>query len=1530
MNSPSAMHQASVSSPISSPRPTRPQPHHTSAAMSPNVSTPTAASPAQRTRPGSSDRTSTLLNLLKFAQPNSPSPAPGTASGDPAASRLGGEEAHPAAQASSNGQVQDQQKSRTAPVPASDLVTALLSKPGASGTKPATPQEEGFAQAETPAETEHEPLFKSPAKTQELLLRLLNHGDSPADEGDTSERASADVTPSTKKMPDSAIHGLSKKLASASLEEGTTSGAKDRTNPAAAAATTPASKEASTRSVPSSSIKDPPERQNEDRSKFTYTHPLPSPRDSNTARPGSSAASAPPVFNILKRPGRQTPEPIRSDIQKRKSKETSPESGQASTRRKLESWMDRQVSGQSSPGSSRSVTDDRARFKSRSHGSPRSRTETVAGALDEVGAQVSREVEEALSKADRRAVNDDDHHDDDLGDQTEPPSNEVGRERLVEKADETDDGTRTEVAEKTYRDAETANTEQALTTNGDDQHQPTVADATDDVVADPTVIDTVADAWESADGDDSGDKDDGERQIRVYNFPMRPFVALTLEATKRARVTWAQDEVLDIARFKKDFDQTDRSLVVASKDYITYAMVKNGGIRVIRQVDGRDKQLFGSLGHRIFHVVSASGSLGTASGEGSAVFGTGVDGSVYWVDLAGVGGDRTAWDELDTVTCGLIFPPMSRNDESSSNGHVKTRTKRSSRHPQFFAIGRGKAIYIIWPGIAQNPRYLRDGKKERLVDLDKYLQEHSRKISTGKAGKDFVFSEDDSVIISLDKAGKLSVWDVRRLTDEANNGADGLFTTKTPALEVKTPMVTYLTTVADEKAWPSSVAFVDKFRPYIKGTAQRYLLVGLKQNHTLQLWDFALGRPVQELHFPHEQETDAICSVSFHATSGIIIVGHPTRNSIYFLTLSSPKYTLPSISQATYFQRLAQRDSVVMNPDATAIITGMREYSFGSRGQLRSVSVLPMPATATRPGESPIFFELYVMHSKGVSCLSITAADLGWDREGRILRGADAIGEGLAHVETLRQRSVRPLVENPSHLNIEPAKESIGDVKAAVSTPRSFGPTLAPQMLTEGSTRGTDGGTTATTNTISNESKNLNEPKTSSSVEKPERRKKKRGPAADAVQRNRDDAAATPRALTFASSYSQVTQRAKGADVTGSGKEDHGKSSAAISNPTTGSPMKAHLPRSATAEASSINVGVSSDFLDKEVKKIEKTVVTEFNRVINAEMARLYHKINEDTRIQQAAGDAKLEAVLRLVSSTLTENVESCLARMVLQGISQSVIPTIKTVMATSLERNISASLKEQFRQVLPRELMKVLPDSVSHALQRPETSRAMVELITDRISTRLENEVTAAVAAVLSPMLKKFTHETAESMAVQMERRVVHQVNRVEDGRRQDSAKIDDLQELVRSLTQTVSRMAEVQTEFQQEILKLRKKVEDDLESVGSKSHDGAKKSWSRVRGVVKTSGSNLASAVRGSPPASSPAGTGQGVEVPPTGANPEEGDLRATVVLFKEGKLEAATVKVSEIYSIFLKHSLGTLSGTLIDVYSGCNRLIKKLSSD
>ncbi|KAG5752135.1 hypothetical protein H9Q72_009066 [Fusarium xylarioides] len=53
---------------------------------------------------------------------------------------------------------------------------------------------------------------------------------------------------------------------------------------------------------------------------------------------------------------------------------------------------------------------------------------------------------------------------------------------------------------------------------------------------------------------------------------------------------------------------------------------------------------------------------------------------------------------------------------------------------------------------------------DRVVDTKTLAKQCSLKINTGKAGKDFTFSQDDSVIVSLDKSGQVKFWDVRDLT----------------------------------------------------------------------------------------------------------------------------------------------------------------------------------------------------------------------------------------------------------------------------------------------------------------------------------------------------------------------------------------------------------------------------------------------------------------------------------------------------------------------------------------------------------------------------------------------------------------------------------------------------------------------------------------------------------------------------------------------------------------------------------------------
>lgn len=495
--------------------------------------------------------------------------------------------------------------------------------------------------------------------------------------------------------------------------------------------------------------------------------------------------------------------------------------------------------------------------------------------------------------------------------------------------------------------------------------------------------------------------------VLVYNFPMKPFSSITINPSTAPRPKFPVSKISDIARMPRSFDQLDRNLIAASHQFIAYAISKSndrGGIRVLRQFDGKDKVLMKDSADRTFNVTISNGDR---------ILGTGMSGAVVWAELSDF--DKPEWSNM------FIFPPS--EEQGQSNGVLKSRARKTCRQTHIFAIGRGKTISIIHAPTAKT--YVQ-GKQGNEVVSKKYLAEHARTIDTGKASKDFAFSDDDSVIISIDKAGKLKLWDAQDLINFSGNSAHNSLQpvlTPQPPMVLTNPVLMFSAVAAGEPYRATSVMFLDKFRPYHKCLALRYVIVGMKQNHTLQLWDLALGRPVQEINFPQESDTDALCSVVYHPMTGIIVVGNPTRNSIYFIHLSAPKYNLPPMSQAQYIRGLAVKDTNIPKPEATAILSGLREYSFASKGQLMSLDILD----GDTQGDLPPLFELYVAHSKGMTTLNVFKEDLGWDTKNSARHPVDAVKEGIC---TLTAMSPPPPPEKDnkdSGVSTESEKSSKSD-----------------------------------------------------------------------------------------------------------------------------------------------------------------------------------------------------------------------------------------------------------------------------------------------------------------------------------------------------------------------------------------------------------------------------------------------------------------------------------------------------------------------
>jgi hypothetical protein len=1083
---------------------------------------------------------------------------------------------------------------------------------------------------------------------------------------------------------------------------------------------------------------------------FTYTNPFEALQASRnvTPKPNTSRGGSPAVSNVFN--------DNHTNGDKRKSFEATPE--QLAVRRKL-----------TPKGPSRSSASvERALEK-----------ENIGDKLDTIVDQVTEKAEEVLESVEIK------QEEEDIGTEID---------KMAEKLERTAIDTAVDIKKELDKEENKDVLEKEM--------PKPVAEAVKNVLDEAAAEAAPGDGWETS---DEG-PEQAPRDVPVYNFPLKPFISITIMDLPPSKVGVREDGVMEISRFKKEFDQLDRTLASATSKYITYAFVKNGGMRVIRQDDGSDRQVFKNSGDRVFHVTLCTTASSAPQTDEQAVLGVGLSGAVYYATISKGGHDLFESDALDTES--LIFPPYPPGDENSSGGMLKTRVRPSSRHPEFFAIGRGKSIHLIWPATALSTKYGVDGS-DRTVDVEKLYKDRPLKITTGKAGKDFVFSEDDTLIASLDKTGKLRFWDIRKLVNEPNATAS-----KVQAEDINVPVLSLATASPAEKSWPTSVLFVDKVRPYTKGIALRYMLVGLKQNHTLQLWDIALEKAVQELNFPHDTETDGICSVAYHPNSGIIVVGHPTRNSIFFLHLSAPRYTLPPMSQSSFLERIAIRDPDLPKPEATACISGMREISFASKGHLRSLDLLPIHKTADTPkegAEAQTLFELYVVHSRGVTCLAIKKEDLGWDLDSKVLHPVEnAVETGLIKLGELKRTSpmdetadVNGAADTPQPSKVAKKKASKGIAEPEVAGVKEKleefppAPTTAGDKVVPNGVKGGEGITSAA----------------ATPSEKDKKKKKKTGTSSTL-------APSSGKALDISRSPTRPLSPSK---TPGSATDLNNQAStppAFANSMASGQPTRSPWTPATSQGAKDMGTtDLPSATLEKEMKKLEGTVFAEFSKQLD----KLYRRLDDDKRVQDAANGSRQEAVLRLVSQTLTTNVESSLNRIIVQHIQQVVVPTVTNVTAQAVQSQVGEALARILHTLIPHEIGTQLPVAISSAMQNPTHLRSLTENISKRLAPAMEAHYAELIRTTIGPTFQRLAASAAEKATSEVETRIVAKLRHYEADRQKDTAKLDKLQGTMQHILEMMAHLTEGQIAFQEKILNDRQSITTHLAETVSRPSSSA-----------------------------------------------------------------------------------------------------------
>lgn len=163
-----------------------------------------------------------------------------------------------------------------------------------------------------------------------------------------------------------------------------------------------------------------------------------------------------------------------------------------------------------------------------------------------------------------------------------------------------------------------------------------------------------------------------------------------------------------------------------------------------------------------------------------------------------------------------------------------------------------------------------------------------------------------------------------------------------------------------------------------------------------------------------------------------------------------------------------------------------------------------------------------------------------------------------------------------------------------------------------------------------------------------------------------------------------------------------------------------------------------------------------------------------------------------MVSSTLNENVEGVIGKMVEDNISNVVLPQVLAKTTATLEQGLSTNLKS----VLAQQLSKEVPDAVARAFKQPQVFQSLSDQVAKKISGNFEPMIAASVATVVNPAISNLTNI--------IERQIGAELRQAHAQRREDAAKIAALTETVHTCLETIQTMAATQTELQSQVAKL------------------------------------------------------------------------------------------------------------------------------
>lgn len=452
------------------------------------------------------------------------------------------------------------------------------------------------------------------------------------------------------------------------------------------------------------------------------------------------------------------------------------------------------------------------------------------------------------------------------------------------------------------------------------------------------------------------------------------------------------------------------------------------------------------------------------------------------------------------------------------------------------------------------------------------------------------------------------------------------------------------------------------------------------------------------------------------------------------------------------------------------------------------------PVDADDPDNAALF-ELYAMHSKGVCVLRIRRSDLGWKKEvGEPIHPKEAEEEGVISISQLKPPAPVTGDESSTAGDAPAAPKSVSDRSVRESVKKENSSVSRQSMTPEAAMRA------STLAKVESKQDAARAAIINGGAEKSEKKKKKRS-AAETASQISTSTRAPP------SSYAQIAQApAQSKSLVLPEITPVLPPAAASTAPVAPEPSKAsdaEVPEWAKQlmgkyiqQSAASTAPAAAPAAEFDEKKLEQVLSSEITKGFSRELDVMYKRFDEDKRVMNAANGAKQEAILRLVSSTLTENVEGVIRKMVDENIRNVLLPEVLAKTSSTLEQSIGSNLKT----ALGPQLSKEIPEAVSRALKAPQLFQSLSDQVAKKVSSGFEPMVVASVGSVVTPAISKLSNL--------IEQQIGEQLRQSQAQRREDAAKITQLTDTVHTCLETIQSMVATQAELQTQVAKLQQSV--------------------------------------------------------------------------------------------------------------------------